>query len=164
MNKVKPIPDGYHTITPSLVIKDGARAIEFYKKALGAQELYRMDTPDGTFMHAALRIGDSNIMIGNEPYAHPGHEENCAKAPSELNGTSTTLYFYVEDSDTVFNRAVAAGAKASMPMTDMFWGDRIGNIRDPFGYLWTIASRKEILTQKEMAERGKEFFAKAAAR
>lgn len=163
---VKPIPAGYHTITPSLVIKDGKRAIEFYKKALGAKEMYSMNSPDGNFMHAELMIGDSKIMLNNEPGNgdHPGHDEYCAKSPSELRGTTATFYVYVENSDKVFDRAVAAGAKAAMPMTDMFWGDRVGNIRDPFGYLWTIASRKEILTPEQVNARAREFSAKAGAR
>lgn len=165
-NNVEPIPEGYHAITPSLVIKDGARAIDFYKKALDAKELYRMDAPDGAFVHAELKIGDSIVMLGYEPGdgSHMGHDEYCAKSPLELKANTGTLYLYVENSDLVYERALAAGAEKASPMTDMFWGDRVGNIRDPFGYLWTIATRKEILTPEQMAARGREFFAKAGAR
>ena len=161
---VKPVPEGYHTITPSLVIKDGARAIEFYKKAFGAKEIYHMDSPDGTLMHAELQIGDSRIMLGSEPGDHPGHDENCAKTPAELKGTSSTFYLYVEDADAMFKRAVSAGAKDTMPMTDMFWGDRLGGVRDPFGYIWSIATHTKNVTPEQMKEGAREFFAKAGAR
>lgn len=161
---VKPIPQGYHTITPGLVIKDGAGAIEFYKKAFGAKENYRMENPDGSVMHAELRIGNSNFMLGSEPGDHPGHEESCARTPAELKGTTMSLYLYVEDADAVFKNAVQAGAQATGEMEDMFWGDRVGQLKDPYGYLWSVATHTRNVTPEEMKERAKEFFAKAGAR
>jgi len=161
--KIKPIPRGYHSITPGLVIKDGARAIDFYKKAFGAKENYRVENPDGGIMHAELRIGNSNFMLGSEPAQHPGHEESCARAPSELNGTTVSLYLYVENADAVFEQAVQAGAQATGKMEDMFWGDRVGQLKDPFGYLWTVATHTADVTPEEMKARAKEYFAKAGA-
>ncbi|HAZ13159.1 MAG: hypothetical protein A2X86_20815 [Bdellovibrionales bacterium GWA2_49_15] len=155
--KVKPIPEGYHTITPGLVTKDGARAIEFYKKAFDATEIYRMDNPNGGLMHAELKIGDSHFMLGSEEMEHPGHDEACAKSPAELKGTTVNFYLYVEDSDAAFKSAIKAGGRAMGEMQDMFWGDRIGNIRDPFGYLWTVATHKVDVTPEQMRERAKEF-------
>ncbi|HAZ14576.1 MAG: hypothetical protein A2X86_15705 [Bdellovibrionales bacterium GWA2_49_15] len=161
--KVKPIPEGYHTITPGLVIKDGARAIEFYKKAFDATEIYRMDSPSGALIHAELKIGDSHFMLGSEKHEHPGHDESCAKSPSELKGTTVNFYLYVEDSDAAFKSAVKAGGQAMGEMQEMFWGDRIGNIRDPFGYLWTFATHKVDVTPEEMKERATQIARPAEA-
>lgn len=159
---VTPIPEGYHTVTPSLVIKDGTRAIEFYRKALGARQNSRMDAPDGSMLHAEIQIGSSVIMLNNEHGDHPGHAENCPVAPSEMKGTTSSFYVYVEDVDAAMKRAVEAGAQSIMPVMDMFWGDRMGNIKDPFGYIWTIATRKFVPTAKQLAEGAREFYAEAA--
>jgi PhnB protein len=153
MAKVKPVPEGYHTITPSLVCKNGAQAIEFYKKAFGAKEKFRMDGPGGTVGHAELIIGDSNFMLSDE---FPG----MATAPTGLGGSY--LFLYVEDCDTVFNRAVAAGAKVTMPLANQFWGDRFGRLTDPYGYNWGVATHVEDVAPDELERRAKEWQAKAA--
>ena len=152
---VKPIPDGFHTITLSLTCKDAAKAIEFYRKAFGAQERTRMAAPDGKIGHAELKIGDSHLFV-NDEFPQMG-----ATAPTSPTGHYFCLY--VEDVDTVFNRAVAAGAKSAMPVADMFWGDRFGKLIDPFGYQWGIATHKEDVAPEEMDRRSKEFAKKMAA-
>jgi PhnB protein len=152
----KPIPDGYHTVTPALTVKNGAEAIEFYKRALGAKELMRFAGPDGKLMHAEIEIGNSKIMLGEEM-----PEQGC-RAPASVGAASSSLYLYVEDVDKSFRRAVEAGAKAMMPPTDMFWGDRFGQIEDPSGHRWGLATHKEDPSPEEMARRQKEFFAQMA--
>lgn len=154
-NPVKPIPDGFHSITPSLTCKEAAKAIEFYKKAFGAQELMRMPTPDGKVGHADLKIGDSHIFV-NDEFPQMG-----ATAPASPSGYYICLY--VEDVDAVFKRALGHGAKVAMPVTDMFWGDRFGKLIDPFGYQWGIATHKEDVSAEEMDRRGKEYAKKMAA-
>ena len=155
---VKQIPDGFHSITPSLTCRDAARAIEFYKSALGAQELNRMAGPDGKVGHAELKIGDSVFFVSDE---FPG----MSTAPSaSAPNTSTYLYVYVADANAVFNRAVAAGARVAMPITDMFWGDRYGKLTDPFGHQWGIATHVEDVTPEEMQRRSAAFMAKAAGK
>jgi PhnB protein len=146
----KAVPEGYHTITPQLTLDNAAQAIEWYKKALGAEELMRSAGPDGKIMHAELRIGDSRIMV-NDPMMG-------GKGPKAIGGSPASLWLYVEDCDALFNRAVAAGAQVRMPMADQFWGDRCGGIADPQGYMWSIATHKEDLTQEEMQRRSQEFF------
>jgi PhnB protein len=146
----KAVPEGYHTITPQLTLDNAAQAIEWYKKALGAEELMRSAGPDGKIMHAELRIGDSRIMV-NDPMMG-------GKGPKAVGGSPASLWLYVEDCDALFNRAVAAGAQVRMPMADQFWGDRCGGIADPQGYTWSIATHKEDLTQEEMQRRSQEFF------
>jgi PhnB protein len=145
----KPVPDGYHTITPQLTLDDAAGTIEWYKKALGAEELGRSPGPDGRIMHAEIRIGDSRVMV---------NDVMMGKGPGELGGSPASLWLFVEDSDALFTRAVGAGAKVSMPMTDQFWGDRAGAIVDPAGYTWWIATRKEDFTPAEMRQRADDFF------
>ena len=152
-NKVKPIPEGYHTVTPYLTIREAARAIEFYKKAFDATEEFRMETPSGKIMHAELKIGDSIIMLSD------AMTESCS-TPESLGGSPVGVMLYVENADEVFDRAVAAGAKVAMPLEDMFWGDRFGTITDPFGHIWSIATHKEDVPPDEMERRGKEFMAK----
>jgi uncharacterized glyoxalase superfamily protein PhnB len=152
---VKPIPEGYPTLTPSLTVHDAARAIEFYQKAFGAQERFRMPTPDGRqIAHAELKIGDSVFMLADEM---PG--QDC-KSPLALDGTPVGFYLYVEDVDAVFERAVDAGATIKMPVQDAFWGDRMGMVADPSGHLWTLATHIEDLSPEELAERGREAFEK----
>jgi len=155
MANAKPVPEGYHTITPSLMCRDAGSAIEFYKNAFGAVERSRMATPDGKVGHAELRIGDSMIFVSDEM------PQMGAVAPTALGGFY--LFLYVEDVDAVFNQAVAAGAHSTMPVQDMFWGDRYGKLTDPFGYQWGIGTHIEDVAPEEMERRAKAFMAKAAA-
>jgi PhnB protein len=153
-DKVKPIPEGFHSVTPSLVIKEASKAIDWYVKALGAQELYRMPGPDGRLMHAEIKIGNSIIMLNDEMPDMGG------KGPLALGGTPVSLMIYCEDSDALFNRAVGAGATVRMPLEDAFWGDRWGMVVDPFGHIWSIATRKQNLSVEEMKRAMDEFMAK----
>jgi PhnB protein len=154
----KPVPDGYRTVTPYLTVKGAAQAIEFYKKAFGAKEKERMSGPDGTsVMHAELEFGDSIVMLSDE---FPGG--NC-RSPQSLGGTSASVFLYVPDVDVAYKRAVEAGAKPAMPLTDMFWGDRFGKVVDPFGHEWSMATHKEDVPPAEMERRGREFMAQMAA-
>lgn len=147
--KALPIPKGYHVVTPSIVVRGAANAIEFYKKAFGAKELNRMPGPDGKLLHAEIRIGDSIVMLSDEfPEMGMG-----SSSPETVGGISSSLMIYTKDADALFNQALAAGAKVSMPLADMFWGDRYGRVKDPFGHDWQIATHKEDLTPKEMARR-----------
>ena len=155
----KPIPEGFHSIQPGLVVRDAAKAIDFYKKALGAQELVRMPGPDGKIMHAELKIGDSVIFLSEE-MPMPG----SVKSPQALGGSTCTLIVYVPNVDEQFKQAIAAGAKESMPVADQFWGDRYGSLVDPFGHSWGIATHKEDLSPKEMGERAQQFFASMSQR
>lgn len=152
-SEVSPIPEGYHTITSNLVVRGGEKAIEFYKKAFGAEEIGRMYTPDGkTIAHAELKIGDSHIFLTDEFPAFGN------RSPESLGGNGSSLYLYVEDADAAFRRAVGAGAKMKMPVENMFWGDRLGSVTDPFGHEWSIATRVENVAPEEMKRRGAEFF------
>lgn len=151
--KVQAIPPGYHSVNPYLVVRDGARAIDFYKQAFGASELSRMGTPDGKIAHAELKIGDSMIMLSDEMMEY--------KSPQSLGGSPVSIFLYVDDVDSVFNKAVQAGAKGDTPPADMFWGDRYGKLTDPFGHLWGIATHIEDVTPAEMEKRAREFMAKA---
>ncbi|HKS72185.1 MAG TPA: VOC family protein [Terriglobales bacterium] len=154
---VNPIPKGFHSVTPSLVVQNAAKAIEFYKKALGAEELMRMPTPDGKIGHAELKIGDSIIFISDE-FPNMG----VTKSPQTLGGCTGTLNLYVEDVDSVFQRAVNAGGKTAMPVADMFWGDRYGLLTDPFGHTWGIATHKADLSPQDIDRRAKEFYTNMA--
>ena len=156
---VNPIPKGFHTVTPSLCVRNAADAIEFYKKALGAKELVRMKTPDGRVMHAELQIGDSIIFLSDE---FP--EMGKTRAPQTLGGVTGVLNLYVEDVDTSFKRAVDSGASATMPVPDMFWGDRYGTITDPFGQMWGLATHKEDVSPQELEKRSQDFFGQMAKR
>jgi len=156
MAKVKPIPEGSHSITAGLVVRNARKAIEFYKTALGATELDVMTGPDGTVMHAELKIGDSKFYLGEES------PEMDAFSPQKLGGSPVSLNIYTEDSDAMFKRAIAAGATVKMPLTDMFWGDRYGKILDPFGHAWGIATHKEDVSKSEMEKRMKEWMAQTA--
>lgn len=144
-----PIPEGYHSITPYLTVDGGARAIDWYKKVLGAEERMRMPAPDGKIGHAELVIGGSCIMLADE------FPDMGAKSPSSFGGTPVGLMLYVKDCDAVFKRAVDAGAKIDRPVEDKFYGDRSGSIVDPFGHKWTIGTHIEDLTPQEMEERAK---------
>jgi PhnB protein len=149
MAKAKPIPEGYRTVTPYLAVNDAAQAIDFYKRAFGAQEGERMLDPDGKkVMHAELKIGDSPVMLSDEcPGMGP-------RSPQTLGGTTASIFLYVPDVDAAFTRAVDAGAKSIMAPTDMFWGDRFGKLSDPFGHEWAMATHKEDLSPEEIRKRG----------
>ena len=156
---VKPIPDGYHTITPHLVLDDCAQAIEFYKKAFGAEEILRMPGPNGKIVHSEIRIGDSAVMMNDEMPPMPG-QPGSYKSPKSAGLSTAALFLYVHDVDSVFNRAVKAGCTVRSPVADMFWGDRYGQVIDPFGHTWAIATHKEDISPQDMAKRQQEFFAK----
>ena len=145
----KPIPEGYHTLTPYLAVDNAAEAIEFYKQAFGAKERVRMEAPGGKIGHAELEIGDSLVML-SDPFP-----QSSVRPPKELGGTSANVFMYVEDVDAVVKQAVDAGATATMEVADQFWGDRFGTVSDPFGHSWSIATHVEDLTPEEIAERGK---------
>ena len=147
------VPEGFHTVTPQLTLDNAAQAIDWYKKGLGAEEVGRAVGPDGKIMHAELRIGNSRIMVNDAMMG--------SKGPKAVGGSPMSLWIYVEDADSLFNRAVTAGGQVSDgPMgkvSDQFWGDRCGQFTDPAGYRWTIATRKEDLTPEEMKQRQDEF-------
>ena len=144
--KVDPVPQDMHSVTPHLVVDGASDAIEFYKKAFNAVETARMPGPNGRLMHAAVRIGDSTVMLVDEfpDYGNLG--------PKALNGTPVTLHMYVADADATYAQALAAGATSRMPPADMFWGDRYGQVVDPFGHVWAIATHVKDMTPEEMAE------------
>ncbi|MDQ3859050.1 MAG: VOC family protein [Actinomycetota bacterium] len=150
---VQPIPEGYHSVTPSLALDDATAAIEFYKQAFGATERMRMAAPDGRVGHAELEIGDSLLMLSDT------FEQSTVRSPRELGGTTSSVFLYVEDVDAVVERAVEAGATVTMQVEDMFWGDRFGSIQDPFGHSWAIATHKEDLTEEEMRARAEQAMA-----
>ena len=151
----RPVPEGYHTITPSLTLDNAAQTIEWYKKALGAEEVSRSVGPDGKIMHAEVKIGDSRVMMNDAMMG--------GKGPKTMGGSPASLWVYVNDSDALFNRAVGAGGQVVMPIADQFWGDRGGAVSDPEGYTWWIATRKEDLTREEMNRRAAEFFKQPAS-
>ena len=146
---VKPTPDGYHSVTPYLIIEGAADAIEFYKQAFGATELFRFPSPDGKIGHAEMKIGDSPIMLA-DAYPDMGY-----KGPKSLGGSPVSLMIYVEDVDTVFSQAVAAGATVKEAVSDKFYGDRLGTLVDPFGHVWHISTHKEDVSLAEMEKRAK---------
>lgn len=149
-------PTGYHTVTPSIIVRDAPRAIEFYQRAFGAEELDRMTDPNGTVMHAEIRIGDSIIMLGEE------NEQWGALSPLSTKGTPGSLHIYVADADAAFARAVDAGATVRLPLDDAFWGDRYGRLVDPFGHEWAIATRVKDLSPEEMRRAAADWMANAA--
>jgi uncharacterized glyoxalase superfamily protein PhnB len=146
MTKVKPIPDGMHSVTPHLICAGAADAIEFYKKAFGAVDLGRLPGPKGRLMHAAIRIGDSTVMLVDEM------PEWGAFGPKSLKGSPVTIHLYVQDVDASVARVVAAGAKITMPLDDMFWGDRYCKVEDPFGHHWSIATHVREVSPEEMQQ------------
>ena len=155
-NPVKPIPDNFHSLTPNLVCRNAAQAIEFYKAVFGATELMRMPGPGGKIMHAELQIGDSRLFV-NDSMA-----KSMPTGPEPGASNPMYLHVYVEDVDTIFNRAIEGGARVDMPLQDMFWGARYGKLTDPFGQQWGIATHKEDVAPEEMKRRQDAFFAKAA--
>jgi PhnB protein len=151
----KPIPEGYHALTPSLTFKNSKKAIEFYQKAFGAQLRDSFPSLDGKgIMHAAMQIGDSMIMFGDEMGG-----QQSPKSAETLGGSPMSLFLYVQDADAVFKQALAAGAKIIYPVGEMFWGDRAGSLQDPFGYQWMIATHKRDMTKDQIAAEAKQFFA-----
>ena len=153
---VKPIPEGYHSVTPYLIVRGGADAIEFYQKAFGATELFRFPAPDGKIGHAEIKIGDSPIMLADE-FPEMGY-----KGPQTIGGSPVSIMIYVDDVDGIFNRAVAAGATVKEAVQDKFYGDRTGTVTDPFGHVWHIATHKEDVSIEEMQERMKTHSAAAS--
>ncbi len=151
-SRAKPIPEGYHTATPYLIVRDAARAIEFYKKAFGATELMRMADPSGKVRHAEIKIGNSPIMIADE------FPEIGARSPQSLGGSPVSILLYVEDVDALFSQAIAAGAKVQRPVKDQFYGERSGGLADPFGHVWYIATHKEDVSPEEMQKRAAAAF------
>lgn len=148
---VKPIPEGYHSVTPYLSVKGAASAIEFYRKAFGAKELFRMPAPDGTIGHAEILIGDSHVMLADE-------NEMTAKSPATLGGTPVALMLYVEDVDATVKRALDAGAKLLRPVENQFYGDRSGGILDPFGHSWWVATHVEDVPPDELERRAAKVY------
>ena len=153
---VKPIPEGYHSVTPYLIVRGGGAAIEYYQKAFGAIELFRIPAPGGTVGHAEIKIGDSIIMLADE------HPQMGFTGPETIGGTPVSLMIYVEDVDTVFERAVTAGATVKQALEDKFYGDRSGTIVDPFGHIWHLSTHKEDVSAEEMERRAKEHSAAAS--
>ncbi|HWN82081.1 MAG TPA: VOC family protein [Candidatus Udaeobacter sp.] len=153
---VKPIPDGYYTATPYLIVKGAARALDFYKQAFGAQELMRFPMPDGKIGHAEIKIGNSPIMLADE-FPEMGH-----KSPESLGGSPVSLMLYVPDSDKTFAQAIKAGGKELQPLKDQFYGDRSGTLTDPFGHVWTVSTHKEDVSPEEMDRRHKAMMAEKA--
>ena len=154
-SKVKTVPDGWHSVTPFLCVKDAARAVDFYRKVFGATELERMAEPDGKVNHALLKIGDSIVRLSDDSSKHAAEwvAKGWSRSPQSLGGTPVHLYLYVDDSDAVFKRAIAAGAKEMEPVTDKEWGDRIGALTDPFGHIWMIATHKRDVPIEEVSKK-----------
>jgi PhnB protein len=157
MSAVRAIPEGYHSLTPTLVCKDAARAIDFYKEAFQAKELGRMTGPGGKIGHAELQIGDSRLMLSDE-------FQGMASAPGPTPNTSCSTVLYTDNVDAVFERAVKAGAKVEMPLQNQFWGDRYGKLRDPFGHQWGLAQHVEDVAPAEMERRSKAWMAEFSAK
>ena len=157
-DKVKPVPEGYHTVTPYLIVNGGAAAIDFYKKAFGARELFRFPMPNGKLGHAEIKIGDSHIMLADEPEGPvaetPDHQ--ALKSPTFSGKTTVGIMLYVEDADALAKQAVAAGAKELKPVTNQFYGDRSGSYQDPFGHIWTISTHVEDVSPDEMVKRAQQ--------
>ena len=156
MADVKPIPEGYHSVTPYLVIKGAVQALEFYKTAFGATELFRMEH-EGKIGHAEIKIGDSPIMLADE------HPDEGHVSPTTLGGSPVGIMIYVDDVDKIFNQAISAGGKEVKPLQDQFYGDRSGTLTDPFGHVWTVATHKEDVTPEEMDKRLANLHAKGSA-
>lgn len=153
----KAIPDGYHSVTPYLIVNDAAKAIAFYKKAFGATELMRMETPDGRIGHAEIRIGDSAVMLADE------HPKMGYRSPQSLGGAAVSLMVYVERVDDIFKQALTSGAEEVQPIKDQFYGDRSGTLKDPYGHVWTISTHVEDVAPDEMRRRVEQYTQKADA-
>ena len=156
-NKAQAVPKGYHTVTPSLFVTGAAKAIEFYKKALGAEELMRFPGPGGAIMHAEIKIGDSIVMLADEM------PEQGGRSPKSIGGTPVSFFVYREDVESAWKRAVDAGAKVLVPLADQFWGDRTGCLEDPFGHQWWLAQHLKDLTPEEIRKNAEAFFSQPQA-
>lgn len=156
MTAKKNPPAGYHTVTPALIVRGAAKAIEFYKRAFGAEEITRLEGPDGSVAHAEIRIGDSVIMLGDE------NPQWGLSSPQRLGGVHGSLHIYVDDADAAFERALRAGATVRAPLEDAFWGDRYGKVTDPFGHEWGLATRVREMTDDEVREAAAAFMASQA--
>jgi PhnB protein len=157
MANVRPVPEGYEGIIPHIVVKGGTQAIDFYKKAFGAEEVMRIPSPDGRLLHGEIRIGESYVFLCDD------FPENCggkSRLPQALGGTSKTIHRFVNDVDAVVGRAASAGAKVKQPVADTFWGDRYGVVEDPFGHEWSFATHKRDMTPEQIARAQAEAFAK----
>jgi PhnB protein len=148
----KPIPEGFHSVTPSLVVSNAKEALTFYKKAFDAKEIFQFPTPDGKILHSMIQIGDSFVMLSDE-FSSMG-----MRSPLTIGGTPITLHIYVEDADKIFNQAVSVGAVVTMPMMNVFWGDRYGIVMDPYGHSWGIATHKIDMTPEGLRKAGEEYF------
>jgi PhnB protein len=144
--KSKPMPAGMHTVTPHIICAGAAEAIEFYEKAFGATEMFRLPGPDGKLMHGSIRIGDSAVMLAEE------NEKHGIFGPKRLNGSPVIIHLYVEDADAFVARAAEAGANVTMPVAEMFWGDRYGRLQDPFGHMWSVSTHVRDVTPDEMKQ------------
>jgi PhnB protein len=153
----QPIPEGYHTLTPYIAVDNASEAIDFYKRAFGAKERSRMPGPDGKIAHAELDIGDSIVML-SDPFP-----QSSVRPPKEIGGSSASIFMYVEDVDAVVKQATEVGAKVTMEVQDMFWGDRFGSVQDPFGHTWSVATHIEDLTPEEIAKRGQAAMAEMSS-
>jgi PhnB protein len=153
----KPIPEGYHTLTPYLAVENAADAIEFYRRAFGAKERMRMPAPNGKIGHAEIEIGDSILML-SDPFP-----QSTVRPPQELGGTTASIFMYVEDVDATVEQAVSAGATVTMEVQDMFWGDRFGSVSDPYGHTWSVATHVEDLSPEEIAKRGQAAMAEMSS-
>jgi len=157
MPEVKAIPEGYHSVTPYLVVQDGAQAIEFYKRAFGAREVMRSEGPDRKVSHAEIKIGDSIVMLG-------GMTTGELRAPQSLGASTVSIFLYLDNVDATFKQALAAGAREAQPLADMFWGDRYGRLTDPFGHSWSLAQHIENVAPAELEKRAREAMAKQQQR
>jgi len=153
-----PVPQGYHTVTPYLIVKNAVKAIDFYRRAFDAQELMRFDQPDGKIGHAEIKIGDSPVMLADE------FPDMGFRSPETLGGAGVSMMVYVENVDRVYSQAISAGAKPLKPLQDQFWGDRTGTVTDPFGHVWTVATHKEDVNPKEIKRRFEELMKQEAAK
>lgn len=151
MPNVRPIPEGYHTVTPYMTIKNAAKALDFYKRAFNAKELFRMDGPGGKIMHAEIQIGDSKIMLSDEM------PDMNAKSPESYGGSPMSIMLYVDDVDSLFKQALNAGGKEVMALENQFYGDRSGTLKDPFGHIWTLATHVEDVPEEELKKRVEKF-------
>jgi uncharacterized glyoxalase superfamily protein PhnB len=157
-NQIKTVPDGFHTLTPHLVVKRASQAIEFYKRAFGAEEIKRLPGPDGkSLIHAELKIGNSRLLLVDE------FPEMDCRGPQSVGGSPVSIHMFVDDADAAFDKALAAGAEVRMPLADQFWGDRYGVLTDPFGHIWSIATHKEDLTPQEIGKRAQAAFSESVA-
>jgi PhnB protein len=157
-NPTKAVPDGFHTLTPHLVVKGASKAIEFYKKAFGAEEIKRVPGPDGkSLVHAELKIGDSRLLLVDE------FPEMDCRGPQSVGASPVSIHMFVDDADAAFDRALSAGAEVRMPLADQFWGDRYGVLTDPFGHVWSIATHKEDLTAEQISKRAQAAFSESVA-